>query len=387
MTGRLHICFSQIEYPEAKGVVRQTLQVAEALSAKTDVEIHGLVRQDRGLDLGALERAYPVKAGFFERRPVSGAVPFCLAEAGLGPVARLTRRLSSQIAQDDRILVQGLPLLSLARKMQHRTPTVFSLVDCPSRRASRLNEQQFGWRGSTGNLRINAFRMLERRAGRFDCELHVYSAEDRAALSLLGIAAKEIGLMPAPTVAMGAQEDVAEGRETPITILGNQAVPHVRAGTVRVLEALSGIVDLLLRSGEKVHVLGCGAERPNLSCFEEEWVTYTRWLPNLEAALHRTALVVVPDTSGSGPRNRTLQALQAGAAVAGFPDAFEGLPSDVPGKRIVFQTDQAIVPAITEFFDKNLRRSPRQRPRDHPAFVQLRKMRVEEWCHFLQLSD
>jgi hypothetical protein len=57
-------------------------------------------------------------------------------------------------------------------------------------------------------------------------------------------------------------------------------------------------------------------------------VRYAAEVVDLEDYLRRAAIVVVPDVSGCGQKTRTFAAMRLGCCVAGFGEAFRGLPDD-----------------------------------------------------------
>jgi len=235
-----------------------------------------------------------------------------------------------------------------------------------------------------------ALSLVELEAARMCPRIHVYSPADRTALERLGIKATAIGLMPERFSIMPRPVD--RNHRDPVgprlLIIGNQDVAHVRAGTEQFLKAVSGSKELLNQIGGKILIAGVGATRPSASVFQEDFVVYREWLPDLDAAFKAVDLVIIPDVSGSGPRNRTLQVLQAGVPVAGFADAFEGLPDLLGGSRIKFADEGDIVPVLTNFF---LDYSASSGGADDEAtqslvFEDLRRKQTLAWREFLEIG-
>lgn len=158
--------------------------------------------------------------------------------------------------------------------------------------------------------------------------VHAVTEEDAARLrrAFPAIATSVIPILGALPVRSELFRDRCPSSERPqVLVWGNLSLGPVREGFRRLVSSPEWA---RLTSSAEVRVIGKISEHAFREAFPGHWqrVSYVERVEELETFLAECSVIVVPDVSGCGQKNRTLEAMRLGVCVAGFPEAFRGLP-------------------------------------------------------------
>ncbi|MDH6463139.1 glycosyltransferase involved in cell wall biosynthesis [Micromonospora sp. A200] len=170
------------------------------------------------------------------------------------------------------------------------------------------------------------FRAIELRLARLGVPLHVVSEDDagylRRALRTAGVFAIPV-IVPTDEIAAVDDHPIPRDATRRILVFADLRHDHVRLGYEEFMRALA-VSDL--PKGIQIDILGRVPEIEGLGGTDLGLpINYIEWVDDYRVALRQADLVVLPDRTGTGLKNRTVQALAMGRAVAGTRAAFEGI--------------------------------------------------------------
>ncbi|MEV8147987.1 glycosyltransferase family 4 protein [Arthrobacter sp. NPDC080073] len=326
---------SDLSYPPAEGLHQQTLLLVRGLKDQgVEVELHGFVKSLRALDEEALYREH----GIAFASPPSEQPRSLLVSAirNLFPFSRaagpLRRRLYN-LSQVDVIHFEGIAACAVStRRLASRS--ILSFIDPGSRRNFRFFRQADGFLPkvvyfATGFVYLGVERLLRRGNPIW----HVVSDDDRRYLSEIhgfdAVIAIPVSL-PAELSGeeMAKPEDFAGEaqlhRRVDILVYADLRQQHMR-------DALKVFARKVFRSyvGRRaVEFTILGRVELNAefaSWFEGLNYKFIAWAEDYLAVLRKADIVLLPDSVGTGLKNRAIQSLAAGVPVVGTSIAMEGL--------------------------------------------------------------
>jgi glycosyltransferase involved in cell wall biosynthesis len=218
----------------------------------------------------------------------------------------------------DAVHLEGIGLAPLLPTLSGVAPVVMSTVDAWSLRQARLAQQGRGLKKWA--LRAYSFvtKWAERRYFPHANAVHVVSSDDAAYLvqtqRLGNVVTIPVGLLHIPP---SAEPQLSTA---PLVFWGDIGVGYLRSGLVWLMTE----VVPLLASRHQVVVIGRRAPDEQLVKLCGPGARFLTWVDDVESVLRQASVVVLPDQSGSGMKNRTLSAMACGVPVVGSHFAFEG---------------------------------------------------------------
>ncbi|MDR7295728.1 glycosyltransferase involved in cell wall biosynthesis [Pelomonas aquatica] len=228
----------------------------------------------------------------------------------------------------DVLHVEGIPMMPLVASLP-RLPVVVSEVDAWSLRQTRLRERAVG---APKRLFLAGYAAVSRRVERWILPLakvsHVVSGADAQYLRAL-VPHADVRCIPvavaAPARTPMQRLDLVPPRQ-PLNIIfwGDIGVPHLRGGLVWLI---SEVLPALTREGVKAQLRVLGRRDPDAELRKlADGVEFLTWIDDVSALLSSCDVVALPDQSGTGLKNRVLEAMALGVPVVGTSHAFEGIP-------------------------------------------------------------
>jgi glycosyltransferase involved in cell wall biosynthesis len=385
---KICLVLSDLTYPPREGLHQQSILLARALHEHGfNVTVTGFYRDPKNLDRQALMQEEAIDYRGVEISPWVSYIEFAVrARCGaLKHTHRIAkRRLEAFLANHDFDVVHfdGLPAASLGRKCN--APKVLSLIDPGSRRqwraalqARSLRQRALSFAMSLAHLLIE-FSMRGR-----DATWHVVSPEDRAFLSRVHRRQPcvSIPVMYEPaekTTSLGPERGTRTSSDAlTIVVYADLRQSHMREAFRRLMLAFQND-----DTSFEFIVLGRVTESEELIGHTRHLrVRYIAWAQEPASVMQDGDVVVLPDTLGTGLKNRAIQAMATGTTVVGTSVAFEGLPVASGSQVFVVKAPEEIPEAL-----KTLKSSPNLRRKvgiAGRAFVESRytTQRVaEEWA-------
>ncbi|WP_460727143.1 glycosyltransferase [Lysobacter rhizosphaerae] len=142
-----------------------------------------------------------------------------------------------------------------------------------------------------------------------------------------------------------------------IVIFGDIRVPHIHDGVVGFL---SEYFDRYDRPSKPAKITVLGRCRPFgvLKHMADRWggeLSFVEWVPDVVSALYAAEIVVLPDLTGTGLKNRCVAALASGAVVLGTPSAFEGIDVVHGSHAVMGDTPQDLAREAIELLGQPMR--------------------------------
>ena len=211
----------------------------------------------------------------------------------------------------------------LATLKQHRV--LMSAVDAWSLRQSRLAQRATG----LGRLFLEAYsalsKLTERRYYKLAAAVHVVSEEDahylRAVCPDANVQVVPVGLLSIPA----SKPLQAASQQPRLVFWGDINVAYLRDGLMWLLTEVLPLLPEPFRNTLKLDVLGRREPDASLLAAAGPHVTFMQWVDDVDSVLRSGCVVVLPDASGSGMKNRALHAMACGVPVVGTHFAFEGI--------------------------------------------------------------
>lgn len=240
-----------------------------------------------------------------------------------------TLRLELKSTDYDLIHLDGLPMVQYLN-LCDSNPSIISTVDAVSLahlRASKVNNniiRKLAYR--TNSILI---RRIERRCLTSATKVHVFSPVDREYLSNVnpGIDVEYIEIsIPEELVDYQTPQDKGnKGKNLQILFTGALGAESIAVGLKWFLK---NIFEDVLRTHPYIDllVLGQGANSSLRKTINEYKNTrYTEWVNDYYSELINSDVVVFPDPTGTGLKNRVFQAMALARPTVGTSSSFEGM--------------------------------------------------------------
>jgi glycosyltransferase involved in cell wall biosynthesis len=324
----------------------QTLNLFNYLASRGHTcRVLAFFRDGESIDLNGLQEAMPgvEVVGLFPRRynyAVQTAFAlmrkrFCAFR--FSPKQRtedyFCRSLSEVLRETDVDLVhlEGIAMAPYLELVDAR-PSVLSSIDASSLRQRRLAAESTNIRERLYRLALShASSLLERSALPRATKVHVVSPVDSQYLreSVPGIDVEDIGIaVPDDLLEYVPKKDLNEmDKSHRLLFSGDLRVGYINRGLAWFLSCVYPEVQrmypdtrltILGRGSPSSEVAGLLAMTPSAEVLS--------WVEDYYAEILKSQVVVLPDPTGTGLKNRTLQAMALGRPVVGTPSIFEGIP-------------------------------------------------------------
>lgn len=330
---KLHIIFvfSNLSYPPREGLHLQSTALIRALRRQGhEISVIAHVRQADQIDGRAFSKWCE---GLHDLEIIQTRLnyPLLLARhstpGGGDALVRKIRSMADSFQQATVIHLEGIGLGPLLSRLT-AYPCVMSTVDAWSLRQQRLAERTHGAR----RVLLQSYATLSARTERtyFPSAqvVHVVSEPDAEYLRNLGTNAN-IVTIPVALI------NTPAAREQPFHVMSPQRCPVVAFwGDIRVSYLRAGLEWLfdkvqphLQQAGLNVEWRVYGRQAPDeLLRARSGNARFFDWVDDIDSELRQADVIVLPDTSGSGLKNRVLHAMTCGVPVVGTSYAFEGFP-------------------------------------------------------------
>ena len=319
---------SNVTFPQGEGLHVQSTALIRALRHHNiEVGVIAMVRNPTAMDAPAFAQ-WAGGLAFVDVIPTRLNYPLMLVRhyfIGWLP-SPLTRAMRTRVrAWPDAVVhLEGIALAPLLTVCGQRG-TVMSSVDAWSLRQSRLADGAGGLKRFFLKAYSALSALAERRFFPIASVVHVVSAADAAYL-LKQTPHSHIRTIPVALIdvpALAAAQESRGGDAPTVVFWGDIGVPHLRAG----LEWLfDNVAPQIASRGIKVNWVVLGRRLPDDALKTKmPGARYLDWVEDLERELRRASVVVLPDKSGSGLKNRALHAMACGVPVLGTGYAFEGI--------------------------------------------------------------
>lgn len=368
---------SDLSYPPLEGLHQQTLLLLAGLKNRgLDVELHGFVKSLKCLDENAMRRDLGIS---FASPPIEQpGLLLWSALRSILPLSTIKRRLLLQLNQEslDVLHFEGIAACSLA-SAQMANRSVLSFVDPGSRRNFRFSKLAKLTRKKLIHLAAGLiFLILERRLRRGMPTWHVVSSEDARYLERVHnysrVVSVPVSLPPELNrLRRDGKSASVEQEHSRINVLvyADLRQPHMRS-------ALKEFADHVFQKQEnsshlEFTILGRVAVDPELAAwFDGLRYEFVEWAEDYLTIICSADIVVLPDSVGTGLKNRAIQSMAAGVAVLGTRVAFEGLAVENGRDAfVVGNAEESRLPFGRLVIDANLRSSLGEAGRLHALEV------------------
>ncbi|EJL32326.1 glycosyltransferase [Novosphingobium sp. AP12] len=336
---RIAYVVSDLTFPPQEGLHEQTLLTAQLIGG-TDrtVDIYGFVRRPEMLDLSAMEKATGLR---FAAPPIPSRLPNLLLglQNSLQP-SRNASALLDKLKHYDVIHLENLAACGLVRA-HSAARTVAGVIDPGSLRWQRMKASATTLRGRASATAQQALHTrLENRIAQPGVTIHVVSEPDALYLTSRVRRTDVVAIPVALALESGAPLSSVPSKCEVIVFIDLRR-EHLRQSF---LWAAKTVLPALVQKGGgdiSIKVLGRIAADPELFAATAALpLSFVPYVDDLAGALQRAALVLVPDRTGTGLKNRVIQAMALGCPVAGTSVAFEGIPA-TDGAEAIIEEDGA----------------------------------------------
>lgn len=125
---------------------------------------------------------------------------------------------------------------------------------------------------------------------------------------------------------------------------------------------IENVMPLLLKSNKSLRLVIAGQEPvPALQAKASPNIEIRGFVPDLRAEIAKSQLYVAPLISGSGFRNKVVEAVASGAYVVGTPMALEFLPKRIRDLLLIGRTPAELAAHIKDYLENPKKFVPRQR--------------------------
>ena len=361
----MRICFvvSDFSYPPREGLHQQTQLQIEALRDQGfTVDVFGYVRNGRDI------RSATDLNRWFQGEPIFSRFPALvlwfrnlLWPERLLPAAEryLIRTLIGE--SYDVIHLEGVAAAGLARKAASAL-TVIGLIDPQSRRRWRMAGQGSA-ASRAGNLALALVSyVLESIVAKRAAAIHVVSTEDEKYLRK-----RELGcrILWVPVLLPPELEDAPPlpprlVRVDPLRVVLFADLRH--AHMRRAFNELLDVTVPLVRSasGQEIAIDALCRVIPDQVTSDKAakvGVSLTPWVDDYRSHLSSADVIVIPDLTGTGLKNRAIQALALERTVVGTAVAFEGIPISDGINAIVYNGGAELADVLLSLCHEDERRA------------------------------
>lgn len=334
----LHV-ISDITYPPSEGLHEQTIRLHQALRAYGyEVELCGFVKSCSADALSALERREDISIGTLAYYGGSTVLRGITARVGLlsGMSRTLYKQVRSAARTDESVVVifEGAAAAGLYRSRFARN-AILSWIDPGSRRNLRFMAERNNIRARIAHaVAAFLFLLLELSCTWQRPLWHVVSDSDAEYLRKLYSRRQPVSSIPVICSEIASQSPAKEGEspsdldgddELRVIIFADLRQPHLIRATAEWLGDIEKL-DPQLRNALAVNVVGRVQDCAELRQVSGVSIEFSEWVTDLMSTLRRADIVIVPDTVGTGLKNRAVVSLASSAVVVGSDVAFEGIP-------------------------------------------------------------
>lgn len=331
---KLHVVFvfSNLTFPPREGLHVQSTALMRALRQKGhEISIITLTREYAQIDTDAF---FTWLGGFRDLCIIPSPLNYPLlltshlVSAGRAKLVSTIHEMASVGDEPVLIHLEGIGMGPVLADLQDY-PCVMSTVDAWSLRQKRLATQASGARRAFFRSYAALSARTERKYFPLAQAVHVVSEPDAVYLRQHGVNSNVVAL-PVALVDVPLPRSAPFNSPTPdqrpvVAFWGDIRVDHLRAG----LEWLFDEIDpRLRRAGFNViwRIYGRGEPDATLRAKAAAGTDFHSWVDDIDAQLRQADVVVLPDTSGTGLKNRAIHAMACGVPVVGTTHAFEGFP-------------------------------------------------------------
>lgn len=346
---RVAYVVSDLSYPPREGLHQQSLQTIEALrEIGMSVDVYGYLKP-------RTVQADATAAALFSTPPILNSTPTLIlgVRNALLPIRLLSRADQAMMRSVrsggyDIIHLEAAAACGLARGL-HRGQTVMSLVDPQSRRYWRFSMHRKGlWKLAALAIASLAYvfeALLSRRGAVF----HVVSVEDEHHLGQRSLPIETVCIpvsLPRTDHVRRLEPGSRLGRPLRVVVFADLRQVHMRDATEAFLSHVAAKIQV---SGAfEIEVLGRTDPGGSLSEKAEVLgINIRTWVEDISAYLAAADIVVLPDTMGTGIKNRAIQAMALGRVTIGTRVAFEGIPIKQSHEAIIYDDAQQAIQALT----------------------------------------
>lgn len=346
---RVTAVISDLSCPPREGLHQQSLLLMSALKDKVDLDVCCYCRRPEFLDLERLRSEYGISLAeppIYDRTPSVLRGVLCRLPNRLQPAA--IRQVLERIERPDSgiIYLEGAAAAGLLRGDIARR-TVINIVDPPSHRQKRLLHSGVkGLRGIVKHRIAYLFaRLLEGRLNYPGMPWNVVSESDRRYLS------HRLGNPNVSAISVVVPQEIVNAVLTPIgsnevmhaVVYADLRFQHMREAFLAMMGGFSRL------SGEavsriRISVLGrVGPDDELADACRRLDVTFVPFVDDYVGFLAACDIIILPDSVGTGIKNRAIQGMALGRAVLGTAVAFEGIAArSGTHAMVVEQPDQLV---------------------------------------------
>jgi hypothetical protein len=347
---RLCYVFSRYSREPYDGKQSQLFKVLPLLARRFErIDLLGLARSKedlRGTKWAGLAKLEITELVFPGSYDVQSLV--CLwAKYGWIPwpgLQAMRRWLKERDHEDTVFFFEGFPLAGLLR-WPRKGQVFWGEVDSYLLRAHRMRRMGVR-RGLNSWLGMVVAKHLERMGLATAAATHVYSESDARFLRRIHENGKVVGIpmscnLPVKTL------KAAIVRKTPrVLVWADSSYPYLEVSMKNVFQAIGSAKGD--RKADFVFLIGNNqALKAKIS--EAGWEVHTR-VDDLDDLVANMDFVLLPDLSGTGLKNRTLNALTRGLCVIGTKTAWEGIPITDGVHGVVVRSSSGIPDLIADLF-------------------------------------
>lgn len=356
---RTAVVLSDLTCPPKEGVHEQSLLLLSALRAcGVDLDLYVLSSSPDALDAQRLP--YKLAIPVIRRR-----WPWTLS--GLHYRTFGCRSLENRLALYDCVYLEGAAAAGLLRR-SWASRAIVNLVDPGSLRQWRLALKAAGLRDKLLHLLASGLALiLEKQLGMERPHFAVVSSDDaqylRRIVAPAQVSAIPVMLPPLPLDCHERQDTSAR-----LLVYGDLRQRHMLGAFIALSKSL---LKPLLALRPDVRIVVLGRIKPSAALLEQldnlpiEFIT---WAEDHLGELQRATVVVLPDSTGTGLKNRAVQCLGLGCAVVGTPVAFEGMDVRSGIEAFVETRSEKLLEAVLLLLDDpHLRRRTRQAAKQFAA--------------------
>ena len=208
--------------------------------------------------------------------------------------------------------------------------TVLSGHDCMSRffRAQVVSANRLA--AKCHNLvRWHLAARMERRYGHRAERVHVFTEQDATAWRLRSARAS-MAVIPLPGATADSRLLRPMSEREGVVVWGSLVDESIVRGLTLFLSAAAGVSGEIRKTWMVVGRLPWRQAVERVPQLATSGVAYVERVPDISEWLGRTRLVVLPDSDGTGQKNRLIELLAHGCCVAGMAPAFHGVDIGTP---------------------------------------------------------
>jgi glycosyltransferase involved in cell wall biosynthesis len=326
---KIVVLVSGFSYPSRDGMhIQFTKTLQSILDIKTEfgatVDLYLVTKKQSALNLDALCAAFK---GIDHVKAIQVRLPYaCLMVLSYILPSIILNLLFKQSRKCDLLFIEGIPLAPLSRYFC-ASRILISALDAWSLRQRRFARKSKGVRKWMLKLYSLFSLYIERKIYQQADALHVVSGVDasyyKKVLKRSNVLTIPVAVISEAIPCENNMSLLNEGRT--VLFWGDIGYAYIKEGLVWFLKEIWPNIRHSY-DGMKLVILGRREPDRALKELAGNNTDFLVWCENLNALLTQTNLIVLPDISGTGLKNRTIQALYSGRPVVGSLYAFSGIP-------------------------------------------------------------